>query len=249
MLNKKIALITGASRGIGREIALAFARNNANLGLIALNDSIELKSVCEEIKKISTISPLLFHGDISCNLFCSESINTILEKYHKIDILVNCAGIITREKIEELNPLVWQRVLDVNLNAPFYLSKLCLPHMRSSKYGRIINITSQMAFIPHPSASPSYEVSKAGLSALTRHLALAYAKDGITVNSIAPGSIDTDLPKSMPLEWREAIKAKIPMGRLGNVSEIASAALFLASPMSSYITGSTIHVNGGSLMR
>ena len=105
-----------------------------------------------------------------------------------------------------------------------------------------------MAFLAHPNASPSYEVSKAGLSALTRHLALSYAKYGITVNSLAPGSIDTDLPKSMSHEWRESIKSAIPMGRLGEVSEVANAALFLASDMSTYITGTTIHVGGGSLM-
>ena len=121
--------------------------------------------------------------------------------------------------------------------------------MKKNHYGKIINITSQMAFVPHPNASPSYEVSKAGLSALTRHLALLYAKFGITVNSLAPGSIDTDLPKSMSKEWRDMIKNAIPMGRLGEVGEVASAALFLATSMSSYITGTTLHVGGGSLMR
>ena len=120
--------------------------------------------------------------------------------------------------------------------------------MRRKKYGKIINLTSQMAYTPHPSASPSYEVSKSGMTALTRHLALKYAKYNICVNNIAPGSIDTDLPKSMSNEARQRLKDAIPMQRLGDVEEVADCALFLASKMSSYITGNTIHVNGGSLI-
>ena len=105
-----------------------------------------------------------------------------------------------------------------------------------------------MAHTPHPSASPSYEVSKSGLTALTRHIALKYAKYNVCVNNIAPGSIDTDLPKSMSNEARQRLKNAVPMLRLGDTEEVADCALFLASNMSSYITGSTIHVNGGSLM-
>ena len=105
-----------------------------------------------------------------------------------------------------------------------------------------------MAHTPHPSASPSYEVSKSGMTALTRHLALEYAKFNICVNNIAPGSIDTDLPKSMSKEARQKLKDAVPMQRLGDVDEVADCALFLASDMSSYVTGSTLHVNGGSLI-
>ena len=105
-----------------------------------------------------------------------------------------------------------------------------------------------MAHTPHPSASPSYEVSKSGVTALTRHLAFKYAKYNICINNIAPGSIDTDLPKSMSKEARQKLKNAVPMKRLGEVEEVADCALFLASGMSSYITGSTIHINGGSLM-
>jgi 3-oxoacyl-[acyl-carrier protein] reductase len=142
----------------------------------------------------------------------------------------------------------WHRVIDVNLHGTLYLSKNILPIMRKRKYGKIINITSQMAHTPHPSASPSYEVSKSGVTALTRHLALEYAKFNICVNNIAPGSIDTDLPKSMSNDQRQKLKDAVPMNRLGAPEEVADCALFLSSDMASYITGSTIHINGGSLI-
>ena len=123
-----------------------------------------------------------------------------------------------------------------------------LPTMRMQMYGKVINVTSQMAFLPHPGASPSYEVSKAAISALTRHLSLQYAKYNVCINSIAPGSIDTDLPKSMSQEARSKLEHAIPMRRLGDTEEVGDCALFLASSMSDYITGTTLHINGGSLM-
>ena len=171
-----------------------------------------------------------------------------LETFGSVDILVNCAGIITRSPVEEMSDEEWHRVIDVNLHGALYLTRNVLPIMRQNTYGKIINITSQMAHTPHPSASPSYEVSKSGLTALTRHIALKYAKYNVCVNNIAPGSIDTDLPKSMSNEARQRLKNEIPMLRLGDTEEVADCALFLASNMSSYITGNTIHVNGGSLI-
>jgi len=140
------------------------------------------------------------------------------------------------------------KVINLNLHGSFYMCRKFLPSMRERRDGKIINITSQMAYLPHPSASPSYEVSKAGLTALTRHLAFQYAKYNVCVNAIAPGSIDTDMPKSMSDEARQFLKDAVPMKRLGEPEEVGSSALFLASNMSNYITGVTIHVNGGSLM-
>jgi 3-oxoacyl-[acyl-carrier protein] reductase len=187
-------------------------------------------------------------GDIASNNFCNEIVSQTLEAFNTVDILVNCAGTITRSPIEEMSNEEWHRVIDVNLHSVLYLSRNVLSIMRKKEYGKIINLTSQMAYTPHPSASPSYEVSKSGITAFTRHLALEYAKFNICVNNIAPGSIDTDLPKSMSSDERQILKDAIPMQRLGNVKEVADCALFLASSMSSYITGSTIHINGGSLI-
>jgi 3-oxoacyl-[acyl-carrier protein] reductase len=191
---------------------------------------------------------LVISGDIAKPELSHEIVRRTLAEFHGIDVLVNCAGMITRAPVETLSLEDWFRVIDVNLHGAFHLSRAVLPTMRAQKRGKIINITSQMARLPHPGASPSYEVSKAGLTALTRHLAYRFAKEGICVNAIAPGSINTDLPKSMSEEAREKIKSGIPMGRLGEPSEVADLALFLASSMSDYITGSTLDINGGSLM-
>jgi len=247
LLQNKIAIITGASRGIGRSIALNFAKNGASLALVCLSDQTSLDSVKKEAELLGA-KVITLMGDVASKVFCNEVISETMDAFGTVDILVNSAGTITRAVTEKLSSAGWHRVLDVNLSGVFYLSRSVLPIMRKNERGKIINLTSQMAHMPHPSASPSYEVSKSGVVAFTRHLALEYAKFNVCVNNIAPGSIDTDLPKSMSTEARQRLKDAIPMQRLGEVEEVANCALFLASNMSSYITGNTIHVNGGSLI-
>lgn len=247
MLSNKVALITGSSRGIGREIALTFADNGANIIINSKDDNSALSAVKAELEeKGGDVTSVL--GDVSDPQFCKDCVKQAIKKFGKIDILVNCAGIISRADYMKMSETDWRHVLDVNLSGAMNMSREVLGSMVDIEYGRIINITSQMAHLPHPSAAPSYEVSKAGLNALTRHLAVKFAKHRICVNSIAPGSINTDLPKSMSEEQRENLQKKIPMGRLGEPFEVANCALFLASELSSYVTGSTIHVNGGSYM-
>jgi 3-oxoacyl-[acyl-carrier protein] reductase len=246
MLKGKVAIITGGSRGIGRAIAQKFAENGASLLLVALHEE-RLLQAKQEISKMGVKVEILY-GDIAEPDFSQKILSRALGMFGTIDILVNCAGTITRTPVANLSLEEWHRVINVNLNGNFYLSQAVLPIMKEKNYGKIINITSQMAKIPHPSASPSYEVSKAGMVALTRHLAFHYAKYNICVNAIAPGSIDTDLPKSMSPEARHRLKAAIPLQRLGDPLEVGSLALFLASDDSNYITGATINISGGSLM-
>lgn len=246
LLQDKIAIVTGGSQGMGKAIALKYASNGAGLVLVALDDN-RLGPASAEIRATGA-KVLVIPGDVAKPELSDCIVRATLAEFHRIDILVNCAGIITRTPVETLSLEDWFRVIDVNLHGSFHLSRAVLPAMCAQKQGKIMNITSQMARLPHPGASPSYEVSKAGLTALTRHLAYRYAKDGICVNAIAPGSIDTDLPKSMSEEFREKLKRSIPMGRLGEPNEVADLALFLASSMSNYITGSTLDINGGSLM-
>ncbi len=245
-LNNKVAVVTGGSRGLGRAIAHAYAQNGASLVLVAQRDEYLLKTKKEIVDIGAAVE--VCGGDIADPDFTNEILSCTLASFGKIDVLVNCAGTITRALTEELSLDQWHRVIDVNLNGTFYLTKAVLPLMREQRYGKIINITSQMAKLPHPSASPSYEVSKAGMAALTRHFAYHYAKYNICVNSIAPGSIDTDLPKSMNPEARQRLKDAIPLLRLGEPEEVAHLALFLASGESDYITGATFNINGGSLM-
>jgi 3-oxoacyl-[acyl-carrier protein] reductase len=248
MLKNKIAVITGASRGIGRDIAMLYASEGASLVLTCLNNHRALQTVEADVLAIGG-KVITATGDVRDQFFCESLYLKTQSKFGVADILVNCAGTITRTPFESLSKEEWDMVINVNLYGAYNMCKKFLPDMRNNNYGKIINITSQMAYVPHPSASPSYEVSKSGLTALTKHLALQYAAYGVCVNAIAPGSINTDMPKSMTPEARERLRDAVPMKRLGNPSEVATTALFLGSDMSSYITGAVIDVNGGSLMR
>jgi len=241
MLKNKVAIVTGGSRGIGRAIAQKFAENGACLLLVALHKK-GLLQVKKEISDMGVKVEIL-HGDIAEPVFSQHIVAHALESFGTVDILINCAGTITRTPVASLSLEEWHRVINVNLHGTFFLSQAVLPTMCAKNYGKIINITSQMA-----SASPSYEVSKAGMAALTRHLAYHYAKYNICVNAIAPGSIDTDLPKSMSPEARQKLKSAVPLGRLGEPEEVGLLALFLASDNSNYITGATVNISGGSLM-
>ena len=246
MLQGKAAIITGGSRGIGRAIAHKFASLGAALVLGALHDD-RLFQTRDEIAETGCeveVCP----GDIAEPETSRALLDMALTRHGRIDILVNCAGMITRTPVEALTFEEWHRVIDVNLHGAFYLCQAVLPHMRQQGSGKIINIASQMAWRPHPSASPSYEVSKAGMVALTRHLAHHYAPYGVCVNAIAPGSIDTDMAQSMSEAARQQLRDGVPMGRLGEPEEVAALAAFLASDDANYITGATISITGGSLM-
>jgi 3-oxoacyl-[acyl-carrier protein] reductase len=246
-LDGRVAIVTGASRGIGRSIAKAYCKAGAKLVIVALHDE-KLDEAEEEMRAHGAVVSKIC-GDVAEPETSRRAVAAALALGGSVDVLVNCAGTISRENLEETSDDSWHRILDVNLSGCFYQCRAVLPRMREQMRGKIINITSQMAFMAHPSASPSYEVSKAGLTALTRHIALHYAKFGICANAVAPGSIDTDLPKSMSTEARAKLKEAIPLLRLGNTHEVADLALFLASDSSNYITGQTICITGGSLMR
>jgi 3-oxoacyl-[acyl-carrier protein] reductase len=243
----KTVLITGASGGIGSAIAIFFASKGANLIVLGLDNSALMDSLLGSVKKYD-VSVLNILGDISLPAFCDEVKSAAIEKFKKVDILINCAGVITRAPFERLSFEEWSSVIGVNLHGTFNMCQRFVPEMAVNNFGRVVNITSQMAFLPHPGASPSYEASKAAVTALTKHLASIYAGKNVCINSVAPGSINTDLPKSMPLDVRKALENRIPMLRLGKPEEVASAVGFLCSDAASYITGTTIHVNGGTLM-
>ena len=246
LLNNKSAIVTGSSRGIGKGIARAFVEQGAHVLLMATNEPL-LQNVAGELATMDSEVTYLA-GDIADPLLSERANTMMMERHGGVDIVVNCAGTITRPLTEVLSTEAWNRVLDVNLSGPFYLCRAVLPAMRERGSGNVINIVSQMAKLPHPGASPSYEASKAGLVALTRHLALHYAPFGIRANAIAPGTIETGLQKDMRPEALATIVNAIPMNRLGRIDEVAQVALFLASDMSSYVTGEILDVNGGSLM-
>lgn len=241
MLENKNALITGASRGIGKAIALKFAENGAFVGINYLSNDKEAIETLDLIKKNSG-NGILLRADVSNRDEVKRMVEEFLFDSKKIDILVNNAGIYFRNKFEDIKPNVWDNVLSVNLTSCFNLCREILPYMKFG--GKIIFISSQLAF-KGSSHGSDYATSKAGMLGLMRSLAIELAEMKINVNAVAPGTIDTDIISNYSKEMRRKRINEIPLKRLGIPQDIANTCLFLASNLSDYITGETINVNGG----
>lgn len=246
LLKNKVAVITGATRGIGKAIAVEFAKQGASLILNGTNEAL-LQKLKEEINLMNENIEIVI-GDIANPQTSEKLIDKTMDLYHKIDILVNNAGIITREPTEKMSLADWKRVLDVNLSGTLYICKKVIPIMKKQKSGKIINISSRAAKIPNLNSSPSYGASKAGMTYLTRYFALELGPFGINVNAVCPGPIETDMSKDWPDAYRKKVITNTPLGRFGKPEEVAQAALFLASDLSNFITGEEININGGSSM-
>ncbi len=246
LLRDKVAIITGATKGIGKAIAEEFAKNGASLVLGGTKS--ELLNKVKEDLSYANVKHSVVIGDISIPETAEKLIEAALNLNNKIDIIVNNAGIVRRETTEVMSLQDWQRVLDVNLNGTLYLCKLAMPILKKQQSGKIISIASGAAKNAHLGASPSYGASKAGVVYLTRHLATELGSYGINVNAICPGPIETDLTEEWPVERRQKSIERIPLGRFGKPEEVAHLALFLASNLSDYITGESISINGGLSM-
>ncbi len=248
----KVVVVTGSSKGIGKAIAKEFAKNGYSAVLNARNEG-ELRHAIEEItreikgddNKISFIV-----GDISQEQTCKTLLDEAINRFGRVDVLVNNAGVAgTSKKSSEVTVNDWNEVIDINLKGAFLCTRETLKHMNnniSNNNYSIINISSVHESIPQPE-SVSYAVSKGGMMMLTKNIAFEVAAKGIRVNGIAPGAIATDMNKDM-LEDEEKKKQEeqeIPMRRIGQPEEIAKVALFLASSDASYITGTTVYVDGG----
>jgi len=248
----KVAVVTGSSKGIGKAIATEFAKASYDL-IINARDEEESKRAAEDISKSvsdnNRIVPVT--GDISQEQVCVSIIEEAIRRFGRIDVLINNAGIGgASRKINELTSNDWDEVLDINLKGAFLCTreavKYMLGHLSNDNNYSIINISSVHESMPHPEGAP-YAASKGGMEMLTKTVALELADKGIRVNSIAPGAIATDMNKEM-LEDKEKKKETekgIPVKRIGQPEEIAKVALFLASSDASYITGTTIYVDGG----
>ena len=248
MESKQVALVSGASRGIGAAIAKKFAEQGIDLMLVARTED-ELCALAGTISRSHQVHVNYLSGDLKNESVCERAVNKTINEFGQVDILVNCTGTIQRQPTLDHLTDDWEEVMRTNVTSAFMLSRLAISQMLKQKNGgSIVNISSQMANIPHLGASPSYESSKAALDALTRHLAAEYADKNIRVNSVSPGSVETALHKDMdPVRWKN-IQEKIPMKRLGQPGEVAEAVSFLASTKASYITGNNIFVAGGSVM-
>jgi len=244
-LDNSVALVSGASRGIGRAIALALGRAGAVVIGTATSDS-GAQGITAYLKE----SGLQGRG-YPLDVTDSDSIDTIVaeisETYEAPLILVNNAGITRDNLLMRMKDDDWQSVIDTNLSSVYRLSKGCIRGMMKARQGRIINIASVVGVTGNPGQA-NYCAAKAGMIGFTKSLAREVGSRNITVNCVAPGFIDTDMTRKLPEEQRAELLAQIPTGRLGQPEEIAAAVAFLASPEAAYITGETLHVNGGMYM-
>ncbi|MGF6772527.1 3-oxoacyl-[acyl-carrier protein] reductase [Paraburkholderia sp. GAS199] len=244
-LDKHIAIVTGASRGIGRAIAMELARLGATVIGTATSES-GAAAITEAFGAagVNGRGAVLNVNDAAA---AEALIDGTVKEFGALHVLVNNAGITQDQLAMRMKDDDWDAVVDTNLKSVFRLSRAVLRPMMKARGGRIINITSVVGSAGNP-GQINYAAAKAGVAGMTRALAREIGSRGITVNCIAPGFIDTDMTKTLPEEQQTALKAQIPLGRLGSPDDIAHAVAFLASPQAGYITGTTLHVNGGMYM-
>ena len=245
MLEGKIALITGASRGIGRAISDMLGAQGATVIGTATSES-----GADAISQRFTAAGFKGQGmclDVSDDASVEAVIQGISEKYGAVGILVNNAGITRDNLLIRMKSDEWEGVINTNLTSIYRLSKACLRAMMKAKIGRIINIASVVAASGN-AGQTNYSAAKAGMIGFTKSLAQEVGSRGITVNVVAPGFIDTDMTRELPDAQRDALLTSIPLGRLGRPEDIAAMVAFLASDAAGYVTGETIHVNGGMYM-
>jgi len=241
-LSNRVAIVTGAARGIGKAIAVVLAQNGSDVVVADLNIK-KAQETADEISK-SGRRALPVQVDISSGRQVSDMVNKTLENFGKIDILVNNAGIIELMSIFDITEKQWDRIMSVNLKGNFLCSRAVLDAMAKSRSGKIINIASDAGKTGSTLPAAHYAASKAGIICLTKSLARELAPLGIRVNAVSPGLIETDMTGDI-ITQREA---KIPVGRVGKPEDVAGAVLFLASDDADYITGEILDVNGGLIM-
>ena len=241
-LTGNACLVTGGSRGIGRAIALELGRRGASVGVGYAHDADAAEAVVEQIGT-SGGQGYAFGCDVQDPLAIESAVADILQRFGKIDVLVNNAGITRDRSLAKMSPDEWDAVLETNLSSVFHMTARVLPHMVSAGHGRIISISSVIGL--HGNfGQANYAAAKAGIIGFTKSAAIELAKKGITVNAIAPGFIETEMIAAMPDEVRARILERIPMGRFGHPEEIAQAVAFLVTS-GDYITGQVITIDGG----
>jgi NAD(P)-dependent dehydrogenase (short-subunit alcohol dehydrogenase family) len=240
----KIALITGASRGLGKAMALALAGEGANIALVA-RDREALDKTAAEVRSTGS-GAQVFQADVTSEEQVLRLEKEVGEAFGRVQILVNNAGINIRKQLIEFTLDEWRRVLDTSLTSTFLMCRAFVPHMKGSGYGRVINLASTMAHVSLPGRS-AYSASKSAILGLTRALALELAPEEITVNAISPGPFATEMntPLIENAELNAQFVAKIPLGRWGRVEEIGQLAVYLCSPEAGFITGTDVLIDGG----
>jgi 3-oxoacyl-[acyl-carrier protein] reductase len=246
-LEGRVALITGSGRGIGKAIALAFAREKAHVVINDIHPEDELEKVAHEITGLG-VKSLSIQADVSQSDEVKEMIGKIQKTFQRLDILVNNAGIIRRGTIETVTEEEWDEVIRINLKGTFNCCKAVVGIMKRQRMGKIINVSSVAGKMGDITSAPGYGPSKAAIDALTKTLARELAQYGINVNAVAPHAIETEMSAQWSEEKRKSIIEAIPLKRLGTPEDVAQAVLFLASDKANFITGEILDVNGGFLM-
>ena len=246
LLDGRHALVTGASRGIGRAVALAFAAEGASVALNFAGNVAAAEAVRAEIESAGG-KAILVPADVSDENAVEDMVKTVTEAFGSIDILVNNAGITRDGLLLRMKEEDWDAVLNTNLKGVFLCTKAVSKFMMKKRYGRIVNMASVVGVTGNASQA-NYAAAKAGVIGFTKAMAKELARRGITVNAIAPGFIRSDMTDVLPDKVKEAMLAEIPLGRAGEPADVAKAALFLASDQAAYITGQVLKVDGGMVM-
>jgi 3-oxoacyl-[acyl-carrier protein] reductase len=244
MLKGKVAIITGASRGIGRSIAVKFAQNGADVAIVYASNEAAAQAVVLECRSFG-VRVEAYRCDVADFAACKETLSLVKADFGKADLLVNNAGITRDGLVATMKEADFDAVLDTNLKGAFHMIRHCTPLLLRAKGGKIINISSVSGLLGNVGQA-NYSASKAGLIGLTKSVARELASRNITCNAIAPGFIQTDMTQD--LDAGNTMASTIPMGRLGSSEDVANAALFLASSNADYITGEVLRVDGGLAM-
>jgi acetoacetyl-CoA reductase len=244
-LDNKVALVTGGSKGIGKAIALALATEGAKIGLNYNRSAAEAQAVADAIKALGSTA-FVAQGDVSDAASARNLVKQVLDHFGTIDILINNAGITRDMFFKKLTDEAWHEVIKTNLDSVYYVTSAVLPTMLANNYGRIISISS---FVGQKGnlAQTNYAASKAGLIGFTKSAALELARNNITVNTVNPGFIATEMVLSIREEVQQKLIAQVPLGRFGTPEEVAKGVLFLAAD-GDYITGQQLNINGGIYM-
>lgn len=246
MSENKVALITGATRGIGKEIALELAANGFDIAVNYRSEQAGMEELKKEIEK-NNVRCEFVKADVANFEDCESMVKETIEKFGKIDVLVNNAGITKDGLIMRMKKEDFESVIDVNLTGTFNVTRNVIPHMLKQRSGRIINVSSVVG-VAGNAGQTNYSASKAGIIGFTKSLAKEVASRNILVNAIAPGFIDTDMTSVLSDAVKEGINAQIPLKRMGTPKEVAKVVKFLSSEDSSYVTGQVINIDGGMVM-
>lgn len=242
----KLAIITGGTRGIGKQIALTFAKEGYNIAINYRTENDDLKNTKKEIEE-NNVKCFTFQGDVTNFKDCEQFVKQIVEEFGNIDVLVNNAGITRDTLLMRMKEEDFKQVIDTNLIGTFNVTKNVISYMMKARSGRIINISSVVG-ISGNAGQTNYAASKAGIIGFTKSLAKEVASRNITVNAVAPGFIETQMTDVLKDDIKEEIAKKIPLKRMGTPQDVANVVKFLASNDSSYITGQVINIDGGMLM-